>query len=133
MTFHVFGSCQNGAIEDGAANSNAGTAIVTDLATPRVDEDSTNLAIDAFELFQDRLVEESGILGGEEIYLEDVRIFAKSAQSFSLMTEFSQDVFAKMRLNFHKNEQQFHNNCRQVLQERAVMFEFPPAGKYTCM
>ena len=70
-----FWLCQNGAIEDG-------TAIVTDLATTRVDEDSTNH--NAVELFQDKLVEESGILGGEEIYLEDVRKNRKKAQAFSL-------------------------------------------------
>lgn len=47
----------------------------TDLASPRTDEDSTNH--DTVSLFQDRLVEESGILGGEDISLEDVRIFSQ--------------------------------------------------------
>ena len=67
-------------MEDDTANSNAGTAVAADLATTRADEESTNH--DALELFQDRLVEESGILGGDEIYLEDVRKFARKRNPF---------------------------------------------------
>lgn len=60
------------------STSAAALAAATSAATAATDEGA---AIgEGALLFQDRLVEESGILGGQEIFLEDVRIFFLSAR-----------------------------------------------------
>lgn len=70
---------QEDAIEEG---SNGGDTTAT-ATTPKDDGDRATAEV--WPLFQDRLVEESGILGGQEIFLEDVSkalLVSKEISSF---------------------------------------------------
>lgn len=53
-------------------SSNGAAAAAADAATT-ADEAAMTEGGKPSPLFQERLVEESGILGGQEVYLEDVR------------------------------------------------------------
>lgn len=65
--------CQDGAAEEGS-NSAAAAALAAGTATAvPADEGAAASGEGGLPPFQDRLVEESGILGGQEIFLEDVR------------------------------------------------------------
>lgn len=67
---------QDGTLEDNQniTNTGAGAAAADKGAVADDNGNGHNVDVDG-PLFQDRLVEESGILGGQEIYLEDVRLF----------------------------------------------------------
>lgn len=63
---------QDGATEEGS-NSTTAAALAAGAATTTPADEGAASGEGGLPPFQDRLVEESGILGGQEIFLEDVR------------------------------------------------------------